>query len=145
MAALDNINSGSGQDTMQDFVDKTNLVIDRINGYYGELKTIRYNIGNWNMDTFGSKQVNTGLDSSIYLPRIVNINYQILDDSGQVHPIYSNTSVPDGKQIYENNFTIDISNNLIIAIYRGTYFDSTEFNDNIINRGYMYITFDMSL
>lgn len=110
--------------------------------YSGNIKTT-FEIGGWNMNITGGgtgtnfKQVT--MPFGVNLAKILSINVSILDDTGTTTTpidIVSSTCVIQGGV---GGFTV--TNEVDLYIRTGGLFDSSSYNDDSINRGYITIEY----
>jgi len=104
-----------------------------------KIKTERFDIGTWDMDSANTTQFVIKLDRySEFKNKVLNTVVSIFSDLGILQSPYSSTGVDC---YYEDIVNIG-SNDLGLRLSRitGGKFDNTSYNDAVINRGYVYVT-----
>jgi len=111
-------------------------VFDRIKAASGELvRCRRYNIGTWNMDVYTTVNVAW---SWADVTKILSVDVMILNDNGEyLYPLCALTDNTTGKCCGG----ISMIAPTFIGLFRtdSMLFDSANFNDAVMNRGYIYV------
>jgi len=99
------------------------------------IKTKVLDIGGWDMDTVGAVNINHGLTSTEY-ENIIAVSVILRNDT--LAEVYDASST--------NSYSSDVEYNLSTAVVRinrkgGGFFDSTNFDDSTINRGFIKIDY----
>lgn len=136
MAALPNLNPTAGNDTFQDLYNQYDDLIDAVNlaTSQNQIATKVIEIGFWDMDTTAFLEVAHTLDAT----KILSVSVTILNDALTVaEPLDKslNTGVRQGWIC-----CVDATEVQMWRLASGS-FDSTDYNNGAINRGYMTITY----
>lgn len=141
---LSNIDYGSGQDSMQDVFDKTNIIIDHINNT--QIKWAVINIGDWNMDTTDIKSID--ISGVVEKSKIRVVSAIIRSDADasslvlaaspyQLNQVNTLSFLPEGAI---GGFDFTGLPNIIDLIRRdGGMFDNEDFDSTSYNRGFLTI------
>lgn len=95
------------------------------------IKCRKYDIGAWNMDTTDVVELTHGLDRT----KILMMQARILDDLGQYSDdlVAPDVDISTAGACYADDTTIYLDRTL------GGYFDSTDWDDAVMNRGYVLV------